>query len=215
MNILNNQPSNDHPSDMVKIGNLTIPRKWLWQGKFKKALWSFSSGFSLILNFILIGLIIVLSRELFTLKKIVEDGVVGGLYYNFILMDQATISTTIEVDTTVPVQFDLPLNQETMVRLTRLTTIQGASVTLSTGGLNIVQAPTTIILPAGTELPIKLDLVVPVDATIPINLTVPVNIPLNQTELHTPFVGLRNVVAPFYELLNSLPDSWEEFFTGK
>jgi hypothetical protein len=152
---------------------------------------------------------------LFTLEKIVEDGVVGGLYYNFILMDQATISTTIEVDTTVPVQFDLPLSQETTVRLTRPTTIQGASVTLSTGGLNIVQAPTTIILPAGTELPIKLDLAVPVDTTIPITLTVPVNIPLNQSELHTPFVGLRNVVAPFYELLNSLPDSWEEFFTGK
>ena len=170
MDTLNNRPSNDHPSDMVKIGNLTIPRKWLWQGKFKKALWSFSSGFSLILNFILIGLIIVLGRELFTLKKIVEDGVVGGLYYNFILMDQATISTTIEVDTTVPVQFDLPLSQETTVRLTRPTTIQGASVTLSTGGLNIVQAPTTIILPAGTELPIKLDLVVPVDTTIPITL---------------------------------------------
>ncbi len=215
MNILNNRPSKDHPSDMVKIGNLTIPRKWIWQGKFKKAIWSFSSGFSLILNFILIGLIIVLGRELFTLKKIVEDGVVGGLYYNFILMDQATISTTIEVQDNIPVQFDLLINQETTVILTQPTSVQGATVTLSTGGLNIVQAPTNIILPAGTKLPIKLDMVVPVNTTIPITLTVPVNIPLNQTELHIPFVGLQKVMAPFYDLLNNLPDSWGEFFTGK
>ena len=149
------------------------------------------------------------------MKKIVEDGVVGGLYYNFILMDQATISATIEVEDMVPVQFDLPLKQETTVRLTQPTSIQGASVTLSTGGLNIVKAPTNIILPAGTELPIKLDMVVPVDTTIPITLSVPINIPLNQTELHIPFVGLQNVVKPFYELLNSLPDSLGEFFTGK
>jgi hypothetical protein len=79
--------------------------------------------------------------------------------------------------------------------------INGARVTLNTGGLSINNAPADIILPAGTTLPVHLELVVPVQQTIPITLTVPVDIPLNQTELHEPFTGLQQVIAPFYWLL--------------
>jgi hypothetical protein len=39
-----------------------------------------------------------------------------------------------------------------------------------------------------------------------------VDIPLNQTDLHQPFVGLQDVVKPYYNLLETLPDSWEEVF---
>jgi hypothetical protein len=46
-----------------------------------------------------------------------------------------------------------------------------------------------------------LDIVVPVDTTIPIRLDVAVDIPLQETELHEPFVGLQDVVRPFYWLL--------------
>jgi len=42
---------------------------------------------------------------------------------------------------------------------------------------------------------------VPVTTTVPINLNVPVDIPLQQTELHKPFIGLQQVVAPFYQML--------------
>jgi hypothetical protein len=49
---------------------------------------------------------------------------------------------------------------------------------------------------------------VPVDAEVPVVLQVPVNIPLSQTELHEPFVGLQEVVAPYQELLGGLPDAW-------
>jgi hypothetical protein len=151
---------------------------------------------------------------LFSLKQLITNDVLGGLYTNFIKMDQATIITSVEVSDTIPVQFDLLLNQQTYVRLTEATLIKGASVTLTTGGLNIVKAPTDIILPAGTLLPIELEMVVPVDTTIPVTLTVPVEIPLSETELHEPFVGLQDVIAPFYWQLYELPDSWKELLGG-
>jgi hypothetical protein len=188
---------------------------WIKQGDFLPAFWTIGSALSILLNIVLIIIVIVLSGKLFSLKQMVTNDVLGGLYSNFIKMDQATIITTVEVSDTIPVQFDLLLNQKTYVRLTEAVTIKGASVTLSTGGLNIVKAPTDIILPAGTVLPIALDMIVPVNTTVPVVLTVPVEIPLSETELHEPFVGLQDVVAPFYWQLYELPDSWKELLGGE
>jgi hypothetical protein len=174
------------------------------------AFWTVGSTLSILLNVVLVVALLSVSRQLFALKDLVQNQLLGGLYYNFILMDQANIETNVVVDSTIPVQFDLRVRTNTEVTLTQATPIQGASVTLTTGGLNIVQAPTNIILPAGTRLPIALDILVPVDTTIPVRLNVPVDIPLEETELHEPFVGLQQVVAPFYHLLARLPGSWRE-----
>jgi hypothetical protein len=177
--------------------------------KFLPAFWTIASVLSMIVNVILILVLLVLARELFTLKSLVGDQLLGGLYNNFVLMDEAHIKTTILVETEVPVQFTLPVQTETTVRLTEDTRINGARVTLSTGGLNIVSAPTNIILPEDTYLPIELNITVPVDTTIPIVLEVPVDIPLAETELHEPFVGLQDVVGPYYKMLDDLPDVHE------
>jgi hypothetical protein len=51
-------------------------------------------------------------------------------------------------------------------------------------------------------LPINIEnLVVPVDQKVLASLDVPVDIPLDQTELHEPFVGLQRVVQPWYCLV--------------
>jgi hypothetical protein len=71
-----------------------------------------------------------------------------------------------------------------------------------------INAPANIVLPAGLELPISLDITVPVDQEVPVVLEVPVDIPLNQTELHDPFVGLQEVVEPYQGMLGGLPDAW-------
>jgi hypothetical protein len=167
------------------------------------------------LNVILLIVLFILGWKFFTWKKAITEDFVGGLYYNFILLDQATIQAAVEVKGSMPVQFDLPLNQKTTVRLTEATRIEGAQVTVRTGGLNIANAPADIILPEGTVLPVELDMVVPVDTTIPVQMSVPVNIPMRKTELHDPFVGLQDVVSPIYWWLYDLPDSWWEFVTGK
>jgi hypothetical protein len=167
----------------------------LWQGKISPAFWTVVGALSLAINIILIVVVVFLVRYLFDMKDIIQDHLVGGLYDNFVLMDQAHIATTITVsDTiyvvdTIPVVFDLPLSQETTVVLTQDTPVNQATILL-----NGVWIPLDIILPQGTPLDIQLDLVVPVNQTVPVQLTVPVmlqvpvDIPLSQTQLHRPLL---------------------------
>lgn len=164
-----------------------------WE-KFSKAFFNVAGILSFIVNIILIVALLILARELFALKALVGDHLLGGLYKNFQLMDAAHIRTTITVQDNIPVAFDLPISQQITVTLTENTTIRNAIV-------GVLSVPTTVTLPAGTRLPIQLDLTVPVQTTIPITLNVPVDIPLQETELHQPFMGLQDVVRPLNDLL--------------
>ena len=163
-------------------------------------IWTVASVLSLIVNVILIIVLVVLARELFVLKSIVGNDLLGGLYANFIYMDKAHIKTEITVKDTIPINFTLPISQDTVVTLTQNTPINGANVKITSGGLTINSAA-NIVLPRGTNLPVHLELNVPVTTSVPVTLKVPVDIPLEQTELHQPFVGLQQVVAPFYNML--------------
>jgi hypothetical protein len=197
--------------------NREADRKLLWQGRIGPAFWTVACILSLTVNVILVVLLILLGRNLFAIKELIHQQLVGGLYYNFVLMDQAKIKTTVQVEDTIhvedsmPVVFDLPLEQDTTVVLTKETPINNATIVL-----NGQPVPIDIVLRKGTPLNIHLDLTVPVSQTIPVsldvpvNLTVPVEIPLSETELHRPFVGLQNVISPYYWELSRLPDSWEE-----
>lgn len=184
---------------------------------FLPAFWTIASLLSLLVNIFLIVLVVILANELFNIKKLVQVQLIDGLYNNFAKIDQARISTTIHVrDTikvqdTIPVVFDLPLKQGTEITLTRDTPIRRAIVYL-----NGQPVPTDITLRKGTRMNIALDMIVPVVQTIPIeldvpvDLNVPVDIPLYETELHDPFAGLMDVVAPYKKILDGLPDSWKE-----
>ncbi|MFN2197892.1 MAG: hypothetical protein ACK2UW_17360 [Anaerolineales bacterium] len=186
-----------------------VPRV-VWQNRVGPAFWTITGILSLGLNAILIALVILLGREIFSIKELVSNQLVGGLAENFALMDQAVIRTNVVVNDQIPIKFGLPVSKKTTVVLTNDVQITGARVDLATGGLSITNAPTDILLPEGTPLDIKLNMEIPVEASIPVTLNVPVDIPLNQTELHGPFVGLQQVVKPYDLLLKDLPDSWEE-----
>lgn len=185
-------------------------REW----KFLPAFWTVTGVISLTFNVILIVILLSLATQVFALKAVLQDQLIGGLAKNFALMDQAHIVTNVKINTQVPAKFSLPLETDTSVTLTKDTTIKTAKVTLATGGLQIINAPTNIILPAGTVLPIHLSLNVPVDQQIPVVLNVPIDIPLEQTELHQPFVGLQNVVRPYQTLLDAIPGTWAEIICG-
>ncbi len=168
--------------------------------------WTITGIISLLVNTVLIALLVglFLNYRNLQLGSLINmgNGLLGGLYTNFELMDRAHISTTIPVQSTIPVKFDLPLNQQTNVVLTQDVTVDNVLVTVQTGGLNITRARSTIVLPQGTVLPVLLNLTVPVDTTVPVMLTVPVDIALQNTELHRPFSGLQDVVRPYYCLIN-------------
>lgn len=201
-----------------KNGNAPAKR-WSFAGKLKvmPAFWTVASILSLIVNLILAAVLIGVGREIFFLRALIGDEVLGGLFANFQKMDAAHIKTTVQVsDTitvkdTIPVQFTLPLEQETVVTL-----VEDTPINQTTIYLNGVPVPLNLTLPTGTQLKIDLNLDVPVDQTIPIELkvpvqlTVPVDIPLDQTELHEPFTGLQTVVGPYYEIASEMPATWQE-----
>lgn len=174
-----------------------------WENALR-ALWTSASVISMLINIVVIALLILLYQNYSVMQVPPEidtntpKDLLKGLYDNFELMDEAHIETMIVVEDQIPVKFDLDLNQITNVVLSEAVTIDGARVTLTTGGLNIYNAPATVILPKGTILPIVLNIKVPVDEMIDITLNVPVDIPLEETDLHIPFTGLQEVVTPLY-----------------
>jgi hypothetical protein len=173
--------------------------------KFLPAFWTIASLMSITVNIILIVILLIVFQMLGAIQNTADDqvsGLLGGLHDNFVKMDQANIRTTIHVEKEIPVQFSLNVSGPTNVTLSQPVTIEGASVTVQTGGLNITGARATIVLPQGVVLPINIEnLVVPVDQKVLAVLDVPVDIPLSQTELHEPFVGLQQVVRPWYCLI--------------
>lgn len=221
------------------------PRRYLWQGQVGPAFWTVASILSITINVILIAILLTLASQLFAIKSLVGDQLIGGLYENFVKMDQAHIRTTIQVNDTIqvidqiqvidtivvedtmPVVFTLPLNQETTVVLTRDTPVNNATVYLNGSPVNTdlvlrqgtklnirlnMDIPVNQTIPVKLNVPVNLD--VPVNLTVPVALTVPVDIPLAETELHEPFVGLQNVVAPYHQMLQDLPGSWSDVLCG-
>jgi hypothetical protein len=172
---------------------------------FLPAFWTIASVVSLTVNLVLLIILLILFQMRAPIQGTADNQItrlLGGLYTNFVKMDQANIKTNIHVEKEIPVNFTLNVSGPTNVTLSQDVTIDGALVTVSTGGLNITNARARIVLPQGTLLPINIEnLVVPVDQKVLAVLDVPVDIPLDQTELHEPFVGLQEVVKPWYCLI--------------
>jgi hypothetical protein len=173
----------------------------------RRAYWDVAAAISLLINAILVGVVIAMASQTKNLGTTTSgvngltDSLMGGLYGNFVKMDQASINSTIAVDAMIPLNFVLPVSQNTQVVLTQDVTIPNAHVIIRTDTLTI-NSPASFTLPQGTSLPIALNLSIPVQSTIPINLQVPVHIPLNQTDLHEPFIGLQNTILPLYCTFN-------------
>ncbi len=190
---------------LVPLSSPPSPESKQPRYKFLPAFWTIASVISLTVNIILIIILLIAFQMLGAIQNTADDqvsGLLGGLYTNFVKMDEANIRTNIHVEKEIPVQFSLNVSGPTNVTLSHDVTINGALVTVATGGLNIVNARATIVLPKDTLLPINIQsLVVPVDQRVLAVLDVPVDIPLDQTELHEPFVGLQQVVEPWYCLV--------------
>ncbi|MBI5953462.1 MAG: hypothetical protein HY865_17550 [Chloroflexi bacterium] len=204
------QPRAEIPADQPRKEKTSPSSKLVigYSYRFGPPFWTIASILSLVINLALIVILLVVwmntQRLIQSIGGAMNMGnyLLGGLYTNFEKMDRAHITTNVSVQTEIPVKFDLQLNQQTNVVLSQDVTIPNALVTVRTGGMNITNAPTTIVLPQGTSLPVVLNLTVPVDKMVPVTLNVPVDIPLKDTQLHEPFVGLQDVVKPFYCMLN-------------
>jgi hypothetical protein len=199
------QPVNTSPTPPT-ISSTTVPEPRRWRFKFLPAFWTIASILSLTVNIILIVALLIAYQMLDQILGLQTYGVgqasglLGGLYSNFVKMDQATIATTIPVDAVIPLNIEVPVQKTTQITLADTAVIPNAHVRINTGEVSI-NANAVVTLPAGTPLTVTLDFPLTVQNSIPIHLDVPVNIPLDQTELHEPFVGLQQVVKPWYCLI--------------
>jgi hypothetical protein len=177
-------------------------RPW-WNSGFFPLFWTIASALSLTINVLLCLLIFGLLSVRGPITKTVtgqSTGVLGGLYSNFQAMDQATIRSNIPVDASIPLNIMVPVNNAgATITMVGAPAEFDAHVVINTSVLKINAPARVTLLRSVTPLSVNLTgLVVPVQNSVPVHLDVPVNIPLNQTELHQPFVGLQEVVRPWY-----------------
>jgi hypothetical protein len=177
---------------------------------FWTAFRNFATLFSFIINFVLILVLLGVVQQIYMIKNGIAEPLIDGLHSNFVGLDEATIITTIPVDDTITIDFDLTIDQETTVVLTEAVPLSANAAFALPGGGGTINGTVNLNLPIGLALPVQLNMTVPVVQDIPISLSVPVNIPLNQTQLHQPFVNLRDLFDPFVRALDNLPSSWEE-----
>lgn len=168
--------------------------------KFLPALWTVASVVSLTIDFVLIILLLLGVRMSVLIQLGANNqisGLLGGLYSNFEKIDQTVIQTNVVVDSKIPINFDIPIEENTSIVLSKEVTIPNARVRIKTDNLNI-DTIAALTLPANTSLPINIKFPINVQQTIPVYLNVPVSIPLNETQLHDPLVSLQQVLKPYY-----------------
>jgi hypothetical protein len=163
---------------------------------------------SFIVNMVLLIVLLIVLMQVFQIKNGILEPLIDGLHSNFVGMDEATIYRTIEVKDEIPVVFDLPLNQSTNVILTQDVPIAASATFTLPGGGGVINGRVDIVLPKDLVLPVQLNMIVPVDTDIPVSLPVDVAIPLSETQLHTPFQNLRDLLEPYVRILDNLPGNW-------
>lgn len=181
-----------------------------WQGKPWQAFKTFAIIFSFIVNFVLILVLLIAAPLIIPIVSEIANPLVGGLTESFVEMGEASIVQTIQVDDTIPIQFTLPLDQQTDVVLAAPVPVSVAAQFVLPNGGGTINGNVNLQLPEGLVLPVQLKLDVPVSQTIPVQLAVPVNIPLEETELGTPFNRLQALFIPLDGLLSGLPESNED-----
>lgn len=189
-----------------------MDKEFIWQARPWQAFKTIAIIFSFIVNIILvIGILLALPLLLPALNGVAKP-LVGGLSDSFVQMGEASIERTISVDDQIPVVFTLPLQQETNVVLTEPVPMSVPATFVLPGGGGTINGTVILELPPETSLPVALDMQVPVSTTIPVQLDVGVDIPLQETELATPFNTLRDLFEPLDGFMGGLPRSNDDLY---
>jgi len=159
---------------------------------------------SMIINVILIAAVFILANQVGAIKMTLNS-VLGQLDSAFEGLGQAVIKDTIRINQQVPVRFDLPLMQDTVVT-TRSPVPISTQATFSLGQFGSINGTVSLQLPAGTQLPVHLELTVPVSNSIPVVFDQPVSIPLAERGLAPVVAKLRAALAPIIDIVDQMPD---------
>jgi hypothetical protein len=193
-------PAASSPAPTTASGK---PRKSHKQ-KFWDAAKTLTLIVSMIINVILIVAVVILANQVGAIKMTLNS-VLGQLDSAFEGLGAASIKDTIAINQQVPVRFDLPLNQDTVVTTQAAVPIN-TQATFSLGQFGSINGTVSLQLPPGTQLPVHLELTVPVSNTIPVVFDQPIDIPLAEKGLGPVVAKLRAALAPIIDIVDQLPD---------
>ena len=176
-----------------------------------RAIWRFMVIFSFLVNIVLVVVLVALGLFIFEIKNNIAQPLIGGLHGTAVGLRDATIDWTIPVRDNIPVTLNIPLQTDTVVRLTAPVPLQ-VNATIDLPGINAfgVSANVNLQLPAGLELPVALDLMVPVRERLDVALDVRAVIPLAKTQLADPVNNLGLLFEPLAVGLHNLPSNFDE-----
>lgn len=179
------------------------------RARFWQAFANLAIIFSFATNLILVIVLLIFAGWLlFPIKTDLVEPLLDDLQGAIDALEEATIHRRIDIDQQVPVNFVLPLNQQTTVVLSQDVELVRPATFLLPGGGGSINGTVVLNLPQGLELPVYLNLDVPVDNSIPVQFPVDVSIPLKETELNDVVDKLNDVLVPIREYLDDLPDGF-------
>lgn len=193
---------------MANTGTQTQKRRLRFWDAFR----NFALLFSFLVNLVLVIVLLLLVRPLFMAKTEIAEPLLGDLDSAFAALGETSIQTTVAIDDSITVAFNLPLQQSTNVVLTESVPLS-VPATFSLGSQGTIYGWVSLSLPAGMVLPVALDLSVPVSTTVPVVMQVPVTIKLDEAGMGPAIKQLRGVFSPIQSTLQTLPNSPEEIFT--
>ena len=176
-------------------------------------IWRLVALVSFVINILFLALIVIIGTRLFGFKAAVAEPLLEGVYNAVGQMDDVDVQTEVQLRSEVPVSFDVTVQRELTVTLTEPTRVEGAYLSIRSATFS-VDAPSTIDLPAGAQLPITMDLTIPVNTTIPVELTAPVEVTLSESDLEPAIKSIQDLVGPYQQLLEDVPDCWQMFLWG-
>lgn len=159
---------------------------------------------SLFVDLFLIVAVVILANQVGAIKMTLNT-VLGQLDSAFEGLGQVVITDTIKINQQVPVRFELPLKQDTVVTTQSPVPIS-TQATFSLGQFGSINGVVSLQLPAGTSLPVHLEITVPVSNVIPVVFDQPVSIPLAEKGLGPVVAKLRAALGPLRGVVQQLPD---------
>jgi len=205
-------------------------REIFWRA-FKDVAIVISFVINLVLVIVLLAVLVPGARALLALRNGLLEPLVTNLDGAFVSLGQATITTDVQIDETIPISFTLPLNeslpinfslpidQETTVVLTRDVPLNvPATFTFPDGG-GMIRGQVSLSLAQGQALPVRLSMSVPVQQQVPVALNVPVNqmvpiqmnvpveIALGESGLDQVVGELRQSLVPAKQVVDVVPSS--------
>jgi hypothetical protein len=175
-------------------------KRWeiLWLAFEKFAIFfSFAVTFVVVIALLVLGFALFQQREsLLGLKDGIVCDTVTGLNTLLDDFEDAVITRTISITDSIPVVFDLPLDQNISVRMTQGVDLQRPTTMVLPGGGGRINGTVYLQLPQGLRLPIELKTTVPVRQEVPVVMDVPVSIPLKETDLGGVIQQLRDLLKP-------------------